>query len=370
MTPEAEFLLRTLQDTGVSAPKSLDWQALLSFAETHGVLPIFCKNHSGVLPEQFAAPARCQWTLSAWLATELQGVLEQFGLHGIEVLPLKGPLLAESLYGSVSLRPCDDLDLLVQPQDFVRAQSLLTDLGFVAVSEADDYHQTWMRGATCVELHFAVAPPSSPSMDLSGAWKRGHSVSFRGASARFFSKPDLLIYLTLHGIKHDFARLIWVIDAARVITEMNDEEQHQVLGMARAFGVEGALLTTCVLAGYSMGRALPPVFATAIDRRPQVSAQAQVMWQNIMAGPAVPQTSHQGAGTFVQLEPDVRRRWAQRLRLFLPSQQDRIWAHEHKINTRWMLVLRPFRLLSKHGPAAVWSTLFPRFADKTSAGLQ
>jgi hypothetical protein len=361
MTSESGFLLATLRRQGTPAPPSINWQVLLDLAESHGVLPLFCRDFADELPETFVSRSRTQWALSALLATELEGLLKQFCLHGIEVLSLKGPVMAEALYGRMGLRPSDDLDLLVQPQDFARAQALVTDLGFNPVQEMDDYHQPFVRGDTFVELHYAVAPRSSPAMDLEAAWRRAQVMQFRGERSRLFARPDLLIYLTIHGIKHGFARLIWVLDAVHALADLDDGDLAQALHMAHAIGMEGALLTTCELARLGFNLTLPAPAAAAIARKPVIATQAEAMWERILAGPAEPHTSHQGAGVFVQLEPDARSRWTQRLRLLLPTAQDHLWAENHNIDPRWMLFLRPFRLLSKHGPATVWRTLFPRF---------
>jgi hypothetical protein len=359
MTPESELLLSTLRRSETRAPASIDWHSLLVLAESHGVLPIFCREYRGTLPESFKTRARGEWTTSAFLASELEFLLGHFYLRGLEVLPLKGPLLAQTLYGSPSLRQSDDLDLLVRPRDFTRARAVLTDLGFESVYPPDDYHQTFQRGNTWVELHFSLAPPSSPAMDLDRVWDRAPVVQFRGKNARFFSKPDLLIYLTIHAVKHEFARLMWILDVARALGDLGGDDLEEIFKVANALGIEGAFLTTCELARYSSDTALPPQVAAAIARQPVISAKSQILWERILTGPADPQTVHQGAALFVQLEPDARRRWARRLRCFQLSQQDHLWAQHHNINARWMLLLRPLRLLSKHGPGMAWRTFFP-----------
>jgi hypothetical protein len=364
MTTETQFLLATLGGDRPAVPESLDWQALLDFAASHGVLAIFCKHLSENLPDPFAHQLRAQWAASAFLASELQGLLKEFELRRLQVLPLKGPLMADTLYGSPGLRPSDDLDLLVRREDFVNAQALLNGLGFSPIYETDDYHQAFQRGDTCVELHFSVAPPSSPAMDLSSAWKRAPVVTFRGEKAHSLAPPDLLVYLTLHGVKHQFARLIWVLDVERALASMEDESVQQALQSARTIGIEGAFLTTCELVRHGLHAHLPASIAAAVRRQPAIAKQAHRMWAEITSGAADPTTTHQGAGLFVDLEPQSRRRWKQRLRLFLPSQQDQLWAQKHGIPTGCMLLLRPARLLSKHGPAAAWRTLFPRFAMK------
>jgi hypothetical protein len=361
VTSESDFLLATLRGQGTPAPSSINWQVLLDLAESHRVLPLFCRNFSGELPETFKVRLRTRWARSAFLATELEGLLKQFVLRGIEVLSLKGPVMAEALYGRMGLRPSDDLDLLVQPQDFARAQTLLTELGFNPLGEMDDYHLPFSRDDIFVELHYAAAPRSSPAMDLEAAWRRAQVMQFRGQRSRFFAKPDLLIYLTIHGIKHQFARLIWVLDAVHAIADLDDGDLAQALHMAHTIGIEGALLTTCELARLGFNQTLPKPAAAAIARKPVITTRAQAMWEEILLGPAEPQTEFRGAGVFVQLEPDARNRWTQRLRFLLPTPQDHLWSERHNIDPRWMPFLRPFRLLAKHGPGKAWRTLFPRF---------
>ena len=47
MTPEAELLLSTLRRIETRAQVSIDWHSLLVLAESHGVLPIFCREYRG-----------------------------------------------------------------------------------------------------------------------------------------------------------------------------------------------------------------------------------------------------------------------------------------------------------------------------------
>jgi Uncharacterised nucleotidyltransferase len=359
MTPESELLLAILRGSEIQAPASIDWHSLLELADSHGVLSIFCKKYRGTLPESLRIRARDEWTMSALLACELESLLEHFSLRGLEVLPLKGPLLAQVLYGSPGLRQSGDLDLLVRREDFERAQVLLKDLGFRPLSPADFYHQEFKRGNTWVELHFLVTPPSNPGLDLRACWQRAATIQFRGQTARCFAKPDLFLYLTIHGIKHEFARLIWVLDIANALAELHECELNQALNMARGLGIEGALLTTCELARLSFGSRLPNSMVEAISCRPAISIRAAAIWNGVLGGSPKPLTTPQGAELFLVLEQDARSRWAQRLRYFRLSQQDQLWAQRHRIPLRGMLFVRPLRLLAKHGLRPVWHALFP-----------
>ena len=48
---------------------------------------------------------------------DLLGILAAFNTAGFEPVILKGPILAERLYGDASLRFSSDLDILIDPDD-------------------------------------------------------------------------------------------------------------------------------------------------------------------------------------------------------------------------------------------------------------
>lgn len=359
MAGESEFLLATLQDRHLTAPNSIDWNRLLVLAESHSVLPVFCRNYAGDLPDIFVDSFRRQWASSAFMAAELEGLLGQFNREEIPVLPLKGPLLADLLYGSLSLRACDDLDLLVRPEDFARAGSVLGKCGFLSLYDHGNYHHGFLRDGTFVELHFRVASPSLPPLDLDGAWARTRAFTFRSQATRVLAMPDMMLYLVLHGIKHHFSKLIWLLDIARAIELAEEKDIKQLHAMALDLGVEGALLTTAELAKFKFGTVLPDCLDRAIHARPAITSQARTMSHRMLAGPAKPESFVEDLGLFVKLETKSRHKWAHRLRFLLPTQQDSLWAEARNIHPRWLPFLRPWRLLTAHGPAAAMRTFFP-----------
>ena len=64
------------------------------------------------------------------MTRELTRVLRHWAAEGIDVIPLKGPVLAEAVYPDAALRPFRDLDLLVRPEDRRRADVALRGLGY------------------------------------------------------------------------------------------------------------------------------------------------------------------------------------------------------------------------------------------------
>ena len=371
MSKEAHLLLTVLRRGTIDGDSdSVNWDELLLLAESHGVFPAFCRSYSGELPGIFRDRLRSHWAASAHLTSELDRLLELFARNGIETLPLKGPVLAQALYGSISLRTCDDLDLLVKSTSFARAQSVLIDAGFVPADEVGNYHRGFVDKGVFVELHFGVASPSLPRFELERAWARSSTINFCGHDTSIFGKTDLLLYLVLHGVKHHFARLVWLLDVTLALATLDDDDVEQLLEMARSTGIEGALLTTYALAHLVFGSKPPSKIGEAMTLNPSVFSQAALIADKMLSGPAETGTPAHNASIFVSLEMGTRKRWAHRLRFLLPTQQDRLWTRQHGIPSIWMMYLRPFRLLFRYGPTVTLKTIFPGLGHRVHSGVR
>jgi hypothetical protein len=205
------------QDTGRAADEA-EWAAAFALAEEERVLPwaASClRSRAAKVPpatearlgeiERDAAVAAFYWS------AELKGVLRAFAQEAIAVVPLKGPFLAERIYGGAALRPCRDLDLLVSKADLARAEGVLAAIGFAAGAE-DDYHRPWRRGTTAVELHHDVENPLALDFHVETALRRASPAEFQGERCLKLAPEDELLYLCLHAARHRFERLGLVLD--------------------------------------------------------------------------------------------------------------------------------------------------------------
>ena len=120
-SPELELLLccahTSVDSAGAQRIRDLvgtqiDWPYLMRTSFAHGVMPLLHKNLSAICPN--AMPESLAAQLHDWfqvhvqrnflLTAELLKLLRLFAAHGIRALPYKGPVLAASVYGDVSLR--------------------------------------------------------------------------------------------------------------------------------------------------------------------------------------------------------------------------------------------------------------------------
>lgn len=361
-TDEAALLIACLRDPQFIVPQDTDWHALLELAAAHGVLLLVNQaflEYDTAVPSFVAAAVREHMDGAKKLAAALEDLLKQFAARSIEVLPLKGPVLAEALYGDVVIRSCDDLDLLVRREDLSQAERLLVDLGFAASGAADDYHHKFLRDGLLVELHFGVASPRSFPFDVDGMWARAENKRFRSAPMRVMSDGDLVLFLCLHGLKHGFSRLIWMLDVARAMRTMRDCSPEELAQRARQQGLVLALLIGCEMIREMFPQQLPQEMEAVIAKLPEETEQARRAVARLFAENAGVNNDPEIWSFYLQTESSVRQRWRRRFRFFVPTVEDYAWAERHRIYRGFVPALRPFRLLQKYGPFRAWRILFP-----------
>jgi hypothetical protein len=358
---EAALLISCLRGEPFTVLQGLDWHVLLELAEAHGVLllldQVFRERHVQT-PDFFATAVQKHLDTAARFAAELEELLKQFAKGGIEVLPLKGPVLAAALYGNVTMRSSDDLDLLVRREDFPRAGKLLIDLGFAARTAGDDYHRKFVREGVLVELHYGVASPRSFPFDLDGVWNRARSEQFRGQPMRVMSDDDLVLFLCLHGLKHGFSRLIWISDLACALESMRNDSAQELGEHAQRQGLEQALLIGCQIVREVLPQ-LPSEIETILTESPQAAERARHAVRRLFAEGTGATNDPEIWGFYLQTEEGVRQRWRRRFTFFVPTAADYAWAERHRIYRGLMPALRPFRLLHKYGATRAWRILFP-----------
>jgi hypothetical protein len=149
------------------------------------------------------------------LAARVQGLL---AARGIRALPMKGAVLAESVYGVESDRPMSDVDVLALDR-FPEAAAALREEGFTEVTRGD---HAWVYrdpgGAGILELHRSVvSAPGLFPLDPEGLWAR--SRAGRGQLSRRPSPEDLLLQLALHAaFQHGLVlSLVQWLDFRRVL---------------------------------------------------------------------------------------------------------------------------------------------------------
>jgi hypothetical protein len=256
----------------------LDWDYLLGLARRHTVLPLLHRQlgaHAGdAVPRdvrrRLGEKFRDNAARNLLLAGELVRITKFLEAEGVHALAYKGPALAASAYGDLSLRRFLDLDIIVRLRDVPRAKGLLRSLGFsVPGGLSRSQENALLRsqhnlalarggGKMTVELHWDVAPRRFAAVPLGEeVWARAVAVGLCGGEVKTLSPEDLLVALCVHGTKHFWERLAWVCDVAELLNSNPNLDWPLTLGLARDARVERMLLLALGLASELLGAPLP-----------------------------------------------------------------------------------------------------------------
>lgn len=289
----------------------LDWDLVLRTADAHGLtsllsLHLLDKHWDGVpaaarqgLDRSFKRVARQNLALSA----ELLNAMKVLADRGIDAVPYKGAVLAETLYGNLALREFSDVDLFVHPADAERACMAMLDAGYQPEYQLTAWQQRTHLRAGCdlnlrspasdarIELHWqATAYHYGIRFDVEGAWSRLQRASIGGKDVPTFAPEDLLLLLAIHGGKHAWSRIAWVCDVAELLRTNPQLDWNQVLDRTRAAHASRYVLLAVTLAQELHGAAVPqslreasgssisPLLRKVLDSYAQGLSELQSQW--------------------------------------------------------------------------------------------
>jgi hypothetical protein len=351
-----QSLLTLLRGEPIHGIPPSEWMTALDVAEQENILPwtAACLSATGPWNSQLAVrlhEIRRNTQISAFLwSSTLKTTLAEFHRHGIPVIALKGPWLAERLYGDAALRRYGDLDLLVRRPDISRAEDLLDELGFSPTRRRDDYERPWRRGNITIEVHHDVENPLTFEFRIAEAWQRAQPAEFHGVPAWLLAPQDERLFLCLHGVRHRFERLSHILDlvfAFRSWPESHTQPQ-------RDPAADNLLALAARLAARLDPRLVipdPPSLRNC-DRE-ALNLLAEQLWQQrlLSAAPALTwRAKHQ---FFLAIETRPWERVLARLRhlrilLTRIIDADFAFAARFHLHRTWQVwLLRPIRLLSK-----------------------
>ena len=273
LAPDDRGRILQLLDAGV------DWALAIAIADGNGVLPLVARHllalPDGVLPKALLVELWGRHEFAARrkraMARELLQILELFDANGVEAIPYKGPALAESLYGDVALREFGDLDILLRPRDVLRAKALLQARGYVpeyplepAVEAAflrssAQYHLVMVheeRGM--VELHWKTDPDFQVERIADERWWSSlQRAPFGEGTVRRFSPEETLLILCVHGSKHYWNALGWLVDVAEWLRQHPRTDWGWIAQGAQSLGCSRRVELGLLLAQNLLGAPLP-----------------------------------------------------------------------------------------------------------------
>jgi hypothetical protein len=254
-----------------------DWEILYRTAGAHGLLPLLHLHLTAAGIDGAEDPVvsriheyyRANAGRALQLTATLLGVLSILDDAGIVAVPYKGPVLAAELYGNVANRQAGDLDILVRKEDVTRAVSLLGGIGFRHRYPTTPAIQSFRLASRYseelvgphdidLELHWAFANRDVPfPLAFEDLAPRLAEVRIGPAVLPSFRPDDLLLILCVHGAKHRWDRLEWIVGIAELLRQQPPSDWLGLIGRAERLQASRTLLLGLYLAHDIFGAPVP-----------------------------------------------------------------------------------------------------------------
>jgi hypothetical protein len=348
----------------------VDWPRFLALATNHHVIPLVhralkavAKKDPTAIPVELLSYIHREYMAIAAhnlratvLLHRLQGLMEA---NGIPLVPIKGPALAMLAYGSTSLRQFEDLDLIAEQADLLRAVDLLEQDGYVIreIPPAADRNrylmswQDWSLRKPGEALHLDLKP-----VLISHALCGPPSAGFMAQACRTISTGEgqrllapgpeaMLLAVCVDGANEMWPKLSSIADVGALLTAFPGADWNGLLREAAGFGQKRSLLVGAQVAEAVLGCSLPEAFREEASKDPPARRFAGEAAGQMLAGESLRAgILRQSRFTFQTRDRGYgRRRYLSRL-LFVPGAMDLIRFPLPKALYPLYFCIRPFRL--------------------------
>ena len=268
-TPHQEQLLKACLFEGEEALAA--WQRWRSGADLDQIdggsvrlLPLLAEklrrlNVHDPAFDKYRGVQRRTWARNNLLYRAAGRVVRQFNAERIPVMALKGFVLASAYYDEMSLRPMNDIDLLVHLEDVGKAIGLLERSGqwtrtgdVIRLSEPADFAIQPSSGFVFemnpeieIDLHWRLFQAWSSQEADAALWERSGPFDVAATSCLAPSPADMLLHTCAHGMRwNSLPTLRWVVDATMLTRRtavdwayLSDQAKRRglSLGLAEAF---------------------------------------------------------------------------------------------------------------------------------------
>ena len=248
-------------------------------------------------------------------SAELVRLSRILGTAGVPFLSVKGPLLAQSLYGGLGGRHAGDLDLFIRPDQLAAVDQALRGAGcrrsmpdfeltprqwreFLRLKHEFEYFNdtTGVR----IEVEWRLAGLSE--LTFADEQARGESTILGGEKILRLPQETEFLYLFTHGAGHGWFRLFWLVDVALLLQRQPHVDWPRLMKAARQHGVETAVWQGTRLAEVLLGVPLPAALRVPAAR------ETSVRWLASKAVRALLRSDRERAGV-MELFRQTRYQW-------------------------------------------------------------
>jgi hypothetical protein len=170
----------------------------------------------------------------------LTTILDELNKEGVDITLLQGMALLQEAYQDIGLRPMKDMDLWVLPSNYQRLVDALVQQGFYSDRL---YPKTYRKGEIVLDIHTHLlwadrikARDYLLSKSQDEIFRSTKSIKTDCGRVLCLGPQDHFLYLGLHALKHNFERLIWLVDIKALVARWTSSDWDALLKRAEELG--------------------------------------------------------------------------------------------------------------------------------------
>ncbi len=267
--------------------KNINWDTVTALIRRHGI-PVLAhevlrRNAKDKIPpgilenlRQNNNNARRQ---ALFQTGELLRLHKLFTEKQVEMVPLKGVLLSQLIYGDPGIRYSVDLDILVKPDQVAVAEKILGEEGYYneyfkyALTAKQKAHiRTHIHHMVFVhiniglhlELHWSLGPWLPEQ--VATVWNHTKKMEWHGISINTLDNETLLLVLCDHGARHEWSNLKWLGDVAQLLVSGRITDWELLLSLAHRLDLLRTLAHSALLVHWFYSIPLPSELRVLIQK--------------------------------------------------------------------------------------------------------
>jgi hypothetical protein len=241
--------------------QNIDWDYFLQLVMHHRIYPLVYAKlkelRDQAVPSFVMEMLKREYQKNTFsmlhLSAEMERVSKWFSQRNIKLLFLKGPPIAQDIYGDISLRTSKDLDVLIQFEDVKKAEAVLIELGYEREDRFFSLANEWKwlhhhiiyfhpQKKIQVEIHWRSQPFPIKQPTFHELWERRRKSEVTSSPVYFLGEEDLFIFLIAHGTRHGWFRLRWLADVDYMMRRKQPFKKVEQLRSRKQFNLVGQAL--------------------------------------------------------------------------------------------------------------------------------
>lgn len=252
-THQQELLLRAALLKGSGAIEAWkEWRSGVDVEELdHGsyrLLPLLYRNLrvlgvKDLSMAKYKGVYRQTWYKNQVLFHAIAFLLRSFHTAGIRTMVLKGAALTMRHYRDYGLRPMNDFDILIHPDQVLSSVNLLQGLGWTPIdfTPTEEYISASYshgfkdkHGQEC-DLHWHLLSQCREVDSDRDFWEGAVETKFHDVPTHVLNANDQLLHICIHGARWNYTPPFrWVADAAIILdTSLSEIDWNRLIAQAR-----------------------------------------------------------------------------------------------------------------------------------------